>query len=124
MNEFKSVFLLLSGVDAEEFAEDSAKWRMIVRDYWSLLSPLIFSDHPKRPGDEDPSAPYNMFRNVLDMNSHYGGLNSALLEAGKNLWVMNVVPTNGPNYLPAILDRGFIGVLHDWYIIFCLIHDW
>lgn len=27
---------------------------------------------------------------------------------------MNVVPTNGPNYLPLIMDRGFVGVLHDW----------
>lgn len=89
-------------------------WKAAIRDYWSLLSPLIFSDHPKRPGDEDPAAPYNMVRNVLDMNSHFGGFNSALLEAGKNVWVMNVVPTSGLNYLPAILDRGFLGVLHDW----------
>ena len=56
-----------------------------------------------------------MLRNVLDMNARFGGLNSALLEAGKSVWVMNVVPTNGPNYLPLILDRGFVGVLHDWY---------
>nr|GMC52354.1 probable pectin methyltransferase QUA2 [Ipomoea batatas] len=48
-----------------------------------MLSPLIFSDHPKRPGDEDPSPPYNLLRNVLDMNARFGGLNAALLEAGK-----------------------------------------
>ncbi|GJV51392.1 uncharacterized mitochondrial protein-like protein [Tanacetum coccineum] len=59
-----------------------------VRNYWSLLSPLIFLDHPKRPGIEDPVLPYNMVRNVLDMNAHFGDFNCALLEAGKSVWVM------------------------------------
>ncbi|CAH8358752.1 unnamed protein product [Eruca vesicaria subsp. sativa] len=67
-----------------------------------------------RPGDEDPSPPYNMLGNVLDMNAQFGWLNSALLEAKKSVWLMNVVPTAGPNHLPMILDRGFIRVLHDW----------
>ncbi|KAK7353056.1 hypothetical protein VNO80_18489 [Phaseolus coccineus] len=102
------------GLQSDEFAEDSESWRASVRNYWSLLSPLIFSDHPKRPGDEDPPPPYNMLRNVLDMNSHFGGFNSALLHAGKSVWVMNVVPLDGPNYLPLILDRGYVGVMHDW----------
>ncbi|XP_058086646.1 probable pectin methyltransferase QUA2 [Magnolia sinica] len=102
------------GVHSDDFAEDALKWDSVIRNYWSLLSPLIFSDHPKRPGDEDPSPPFNMLRNVLDMNARFGGLNAALLDAGKTVWVMNVVPTNGPNYLPLILDRGFVGVLHDW----------
>ncbi|PON50355.1 putative pectin methyltransferase QUA [Trema orientale] len=106
--------LAIYGLHPEEIPEDAENWKMTVRNYWSLLSPLIFSDHPKRPGDEDPSPPYNMLRNVLDMNAHYGGFNSALLEAGKSVWVMNVVPTSGPNYLPLILDRGYVGVLHDW----------
>ena len=104
----------LPGVSPEDFAEDDLNWNSAVRNYWSLLSPLIFSDHPKRPGDEDPSPPYNMLRNVLDMNAHFGGFNSALLVGGKSVWVMNVVPTSGPNTLPLIFDRGFIGVLHDW----------
>ncbi|KAH0898136.1 hypothetical protein HID58_047704 [Brassica napus] len=104
----------LAGLHPEEVGEDAANWKANVRDYWSLLSPLIFSDHPKRPGDEDPSPPYNMLRNVLDMNAQYGGLNAALLEAKKSVWVMNVVPTAGPNHLPMFLDRGFVGVLHDW----------
>jgi putative pectin methyltransferase len=104
----------LSGVHSEVFAEDTATWDSMVRNYWSLLSPLIFSDHPKRPGDEDPQPPFNMLRNVLDMNAHFGGFNAALLKAGKSVWVMNVVPTNTPNYLPLIFDRGFIGVQHDW----------
>ncbi|KAG2282051.1 hypothetical protein Bca52824_053271 [Brassica carinata] len=106
--------LSLYGLHPEEVGENAANWKANVRDYWSLLSPLIFSDHPKRPGDEDPSPPYNMLRNVLDMNAQYGGLNAALLEAKKSVWVMNVVPTAGPNHLPMILDRGFVGVLHDW----------
>ncbi|KAJ8762506.1 hypothetical protein K2173_007945 [Erythroxylum novogranatense] len=106
--------LAIYGLHPEEFVEDADNWKAAIINYWSLLSPLIFSDHPKRPGDEDPSPPYNMLRNVLDTNAHLGGFNSALLEAGKSVWVMNVVPTNGPNLLPLILDRGFVGVLHDW----------
>jgi putative pectin methyltransferase len=108
-------FLIMSkGVRLEDFAEDSLNWNSVVRNYWSLLSPLIFSDHPKRPGDEEPQPPFNMLRNVLDMNAKFGGFNAALLDAGKSVWVMNVVPTSSPNYLPLIFDRGFIGLQHDW----------
>ncbi|GAA0168809.1 methyltransferase [Lithospermum erythrorhizon] len=106
--------LSIHGLHAEDLSEDTINWKAAVNNYWSLLSPLIFSDHPKRPGDEDPSPPYNMLRNVLDMNAHFGGFNAALLEAGKSVWVMNVIPVNTPNRLPLILDRGFTGVLHDW----------
>ncbi|KAI7727626.1 hypothetical protein M8C21_003417 [Ambrosia artemisiifolia] len=106
--------LAVHGVLFDDLTEDDLNWKSAVRNYWSLLSPLIFSDHPKRPGIEDPVPPYNMVRNVLDMNARFGGFNSALLEAGKSVWVMNVVPTSGPNNLPLILDRGFLGVLHDW----------
>jgi SAM-dependent methyltransferase len=106
--------LAIHGLLPDEFSEDSDSWKPAVQNYWSLLSPLIFSDHPKRPGDEDPTPPYNMFRNVLDMNANFGGFNSALLQARKSVWVMNVVSINGPNYLPLIHDRGFVGVLHDW----------
>ncbi|GER31845.1 S-adenosyl-L-methionine-dependentmethyltransferases superfamily protein [Striga asiatica] len=102
------------GINSEDFAEDMEFWRSSLRNYWSLLSPLIFSDHPKRPGDEDPMPPYNMVRNVMDMNAHYGGLNAALLEARKSVWVMNVVPVGDHNTLPVILDQGFAGVLHNW----------
>ncbi|XXG70715.1 hypothetical protein AAC387_Pa07g0131 [Persea americana] len=109
-----STELEIYGVHSEDFDVDALNWNSIIRNYWSLLSPLIFSDHPKRPGDEDPSPPFNMLRNVLDMNARFGGLNAALLDAGKTAWVMNVVPTIGPNYLNLILDRGFVGVLHDW----------
>ncbi|KAL8256629.1 hypothetical protein R6Q59_031696 [Mikania micrantha] len=109
-----STELTVHGLLSGDLVEDDLNWKSSVINYWSLLSPLIFSDHPKRPGIEDPIPPYNMVRNVLDMNAHFGGFNSALLEAGKSVWVMNVVPTSGPNHLPLILDRGFLGVLHDW----------
>ncbi|KAK1405511.1 hypothetical protein POM88_005116 [Heracleum sosnowskyi] len=101
------------GLHPEDLAEDTLNWNSAVKKIWSLLSPLIFSDHHKRPGVEDPSSSYNMVRNVPDMNARFCSFNSALLEAGKSVWVMNVVPT-GPNYLPLILDRGSVGVLHDW----------
>ncbi|CAA6665016.1 unnamed protein product [Spirodela intermedia] len=106
--------LSVYGVHQEDFSDDLMNWNSVVRNHWSLLSPLIFSDHPKRPGDEDPSPPYNMLRNVLDMNARFGGFNAALLDAGKSVWVMNVVPVNGVNYLPLILDRGLVGIQHDW----------
>ncbi|KAL0908586.1 hypothetical protein M5K25_023088 [Dendrobium thyrsiflorum] len=109
-----SAELSIHGVHPEDFMDDSLYWNSAVHNYWSLLSPLVFSDHPKRPGDEDPSPPFNMLRNVLDMNSQFGGFNAALLESGKSVWVMNVVPTNSHNYLPLIFDRGLIGVQHDW----------
>ncbi|RYR17820.1 hypothetical protein Ahy_B03g062494 isoform C [Arachis hypogaea] len=101
-------------VQPEEFYEDMQFWRSAVNNYWSLLTPLIFSDHPKRPGDEDPMPPYNMIRNVMDMNANYGGLNAALLEEKKSVWVMNVVPARATNALPLILDRGFVG---GWIIL-------
>ena len=98
----------------EEYLEDLDYWKSVLKNYWSLLTPLIFSDHPKRPGEEDPLPPYNMIRNVLDMNAHYGGLNAAFLEARKSAWVMNVVPIRERNTLPLITDQGFAGVYHDW----------
>lgn len=65
-----------------------------------------------------------MIRNVMDMNAHYGGLNAAFFEEHKSVWVMNVVPVNTRNTLPLILDRGFAGVLHDWYVKDSLLVDY
>ncbi|CAI9275912.1 unnamed protein product [Lactuca saligna] len=107
-------FGFMESVEQDELYQDFESSRSALRNYWSLLTPLIFSDHPKRPGDEDPLPPYNMIRNVMDMNARYGGLNAAFLEAGKSVWVMNVVPIRAQNSLPLILDQGFAGVLHDW----------
>lgn len=51
----------------------------------------------------------------MDMNANFGGLNAALLEEKKSVWVMNVVSSTASNaLLPLILDRGFSGVIHDW----------
>ncbi|KAF6171424.1 hypothetical protein GIB67_009565, partial [Kingdonia uniflora] len=114
--QLSSTELAVHGVHPEYFLEDSQIWRSTLRNYWSLLTPLIFSDHPKRPSDEDPLPPFNMIRNVMDMNAHYGGLNAAFVEAEKSAWVMNVVPIKTTNTLPLILDQGFAGVLHDWCV--------
>ncbi|MBA0743982.1 hypothetical protein Gogos_006627, partial [Gossypium gossypioides] len=111
--DLSSVELEVHG-NPEDFFEDLQVWKLALKNYWSLLTPLIFSDHPKRPGDEDPLPPFNMVRNVMDMNAHYGGLNAAFLEEMKSVWVMNVVPVRARNTLPLILDRGFPGVFHDW----------
>ncbi|RWR77215.1 putative methyltransferase PMT5 [Cinnamomum micranthum f. kanehirae] len=109
-SQLSSDELALRGIHPEDFLEDFHAWTSVMKNYWSLLTPLIFSDHPKRLGDEDPLPPFNMIRNVMDMNAHYGGLNAAFLEARKSVWVMNVVPIGGLNTLPLILDRGFAGV--------------
>jgi len=53
-------------------------------------------------------------RNVMDMNSFYGGFAAAL--SGKPVWVMNVIPPSLRNTLPAIYDRGLIGSFHDWSV--------
>ncbi|KAK9107291.1 hypothetical protein Syun_023302 [Stephania yunnanensis] len=113
-SQLSSKQLEVHGVHPEDFYEDSQFWASALTNYWSLLTPLIFSDHPKRPGDEDPLPPFNMIRNVMDMNAHYGGFNAAFMETRKSAWVMNVVPISTTNTLPLILDRGFAGALHDW----------
>ncbi|KAI5083594.1 hypothetical protein GOP47_0003337 [Adiantum capillus-veneris] len=105
---------LVSGFFPEEISDDSTSWFLTVKNYWSIITPLLFSDHPKRPAEDDPLPPSNFVRNVMDMNALYGGFNTALLQAGKSVWVMNVVPTSGPNTLPMIFQRGLTGTLHDW----------
>lgn len=104
----------ITGYSAEEVLDDTLVWFTTVKGYWSLLTPLLFSDHPKRPGEEDPLPPPNIVRNILDMNALHGSLNRALLDAEKSVWVMNVVPRGGPDTLSTIFKRGLIGVQHDW----------
>lgn len=72
-------------------------WRHRVENYWNLLSPKI-----------EP----NTLRNVMDMKAHMGSFAAALKD--KDVWVMNVVPEDGPNTLKLIYDRGLIGSIHSW----------
>lgn len=38
----------IHGLQPDEFVEDVESWRTTVHNYWSLLSPLIFSSIPKK----------------------------------------------------------------------------
>ncbi|XP_071703478.1 probable methyltransferase PMT25 [Rutidosis leptorrhynchoides] len=51
-------------------------------------------------------------RNIMDMRSIYGGFAAALKDL--KVWVMNVVPTDSPDTLPIIYERGLFGIYHDW----------
>ena len=110
------LLLLWTGFSAKELLDDLNVWCTTVESYWSLLTPLIFSDHPKRHGEDDTSEPVHSIRNVMDMNALHGSLNVALLKAKKSIWVMNVVPKNNPVSLSSIYRRGLIGIQHDWYV--------
>lgn len=56
----------------------------------------------------------NSVRNIMDMKANYGGFAAALRDKDLPVWVMNVVPSTGPNTLGLVYDRGFIGSLHNW----------
>ncbi|KAK8946373.1 putative methyltransferase PMT1 [Platanthera zijinensis] len=65
----------------------------------------------------------------MDMKASMGSFAAALKD--KDVWVMNVVPQDGPNSLKIIYDRGLIGTVHDWCESFStyprtydLIHAW
>lgn len=105
---------LKPGRAEDEITGEPHTWSGTVADYWSLLTPNIFSDHPKRLGDDDVGPTAHLVRNVMDMNAGHGALNAALIMSGKQVWVMNVVPTSASNTLPFIYDRGLIGAIHDW----------
>ncbi|KAH7447140.1 hypothetical protein KP509_01G093300 [Ceratopteris richardii] len=51
-------------------------------------------------------------RNVMDMRASFGGFAAAL--SSLPVWVMNVVPSDAPDTLPIIFDRGLFGIYHDW----------
>ncbi|KAG1359132.1 putative methyltransferase PMT21 [Cocos nucifera] len=81
---------------AGRFKNDESKWKRRVRHYKTLLPAL---------GNEE-------IRNVMDMNTLYGGFAASLINSPA--WVMNVVSSNGINSLGVIYDRGLIGIYHDW----------
>ncbi|KAI3453883.1 hypothetical protein Pfo_010546 [Paulownia fortunei] len=78
------------------FKHDDSKWKTRVKHYKKLL-PAIGTDK---------------IRNVMDMNTLYGGFAAALIDYP--LWVMNVVSSYSPNTLAVVYDRGLIGTYHDW----------
>nr|GEU70094.1 probable methyltransferase PMT3 [Tanacetum cinerariifolium] len=85
------------GYSSDMFEKDTELWRKRVENYWDLLSPKIST---------------NTIRNVMDMKANLGSFGAAL--RSKDLWVMNVVPEDGPNTLKLIYDRGLIGSIHNW----------
>ncbi|KAL3526365.1 hypothetical protein ACH5RR_011021 [Cinchona calisaya] len=102
------------GVSNEDFHKDMSIWQDRVVDYWKQMRSLMQR---------------NSFRNVMDMNSNLGGFAAALRD--KDLWVMNVAPTNASSKLKIIYDRGLIGTVHDWCESFStyprtydLLHAW
>lgn len=102
------------GYTADAFEKDTEIWQQRVDNYWNLLSSKITS---------------NTIRNVMDMKASMGSFAAALKD--KDVWVMNVVPQDGPNSLNIIYDRGLIGTVHDWCESFStyprtydLIHAW
>ncbi|KAE8727759.1 putative methyltransferase PMT21 [Hibiscus syriacus] len=76
--------------------QDDSKWRVRAEHYKKLL----------------PALGTDQIRNVMDMNTVFGGLAAALIDYP--LWVMNVVSSYAANTLPVIFDRGLIGTYHDW----------
>ncbi|KAL4189622.1 hypothetical protein AMTRI_Chr08g166260 [Amborella trichopoda] len=79
-----------------DFYEDGKFWTRIVSDRYLHGFGIDWSG----------------IQNIMDMNAVYGGFAAALIY--KPVWVMNVVPIDGPNTLPVIFDRGLIGIYHDW----------
>jgi hypothetical protein len=74
-------------------------WQQRVENYWNLLGPKVKPD---------------AIRNIMDMKANFGSFAAALKD--KDVWVMNVVPHDGPSTLKIIYDRGLIGSNHDWYV--------
>lgn len=85
-----------SGGSENSLRKDTRAWEEILEYYKTLL----------------PDLGTSKIRNVMDMNTKYGGLAAALIN--DPVWVMNVVSSYGPNSLGAIYDRGLIGTITDW----------
>lgn len=87
----------VKGSSAGDFNRDDKTWKNRVKHYKTLLSDL---------GTDK-------IRNVMDMNTRYGGFAANLID--DPIWVMNVVSSYAPNTLAVVYDRGLIGTYHDWY---------
>ncbi|CAM8880724.1 unnamed protein product [Rhodiola kirilowii] len=84
------------GRNSNAFKHDDSKWKARVTHYKKLL----------------PNLGTDKIRNVMDMNTVYGGFAAAVIS--DPLWVMNVVSSYAENTLPVVYDRGLIGTYHDW----------
>lgn len=82
---------------SEEFVSDTTHWKNVVTKSYS----------------KDLGIEWGHVRNVMDMNAGYGGF-AAALSTKERVWTMNVVPTDEPDTLPIIYDRGLSGLYHDW----------
>lgn len=78
------------------FKDEYSKWKKHVMHYKKLI----------------PELGTDKIRNVMDMNTEFGGFAAALID--DPVWVMNVVSSYAPNSLPVVYDRGLIGTFHDW----------
>ncbi|XP_058086720.1 probable methyltransferase PMT16 [Magnolia sinica] len=88
----------LEGVTPEMFLKDSELWKRRLVRYKSLVNQL---------------GQRGRYRNLLDMNSHFGGFAAAL--ADDPVWVMNVVPIESEiNTLGVVYERGLIGTYQNW----------
>ncbi|KAF5182341.1 Serine/threonine-protein kinase [Thalictrum thalictroides] len=85
------------GYSIDMFEKDTEVWQRRVENYWNLLKPKIKAD---------------TLRNIMDMKANFGSFAAALKD--KDVWVMNVVPEDGPNTLKLIYDRGLLGSVHNW----------
>ncbi|KAG9445687.1 hypothetical protein H6P81_011815 [Aristolochia fimbriata] len=102
------------GYSNSMFEKDTEIWQRRVEHYWNLMDRKIRSDS---------------LRNLMDMKANLGSFGAALKD--KNVWVMNVVPEDGPNTIKIVYDRGLIGSVHDWCESFSsyprtydLLHAW
>lgn len=82
-------------------------WQRRVEHYWTVFGQNLES---------------YTFRNVMDMKANLGSFAAAL--SNKEVWVMNVVPEDGPNTLKIVYDRGLLGSVHNWYVNHFFPHDY
>ncbi|KAI8530717.1 hypothetical protein RHMOL_Rhmol11G0081200 [Rhododendron molle] len=86
----------IRGGSVGSFRRDNSMWKVRAKHYKKLVQAI---------GS-------NKIRNVMDMNTLYGGFAAALIS--DPLWVMNVVSSYASNTLAVVYDRGLIGTYHDW----------
>ena len=88
-----------------ELAQGLDDWKAIVRDLHNVFKLGILGDAA--------------VHSILDVHAGRGSFAAALADLKSTAWVMNVVPTAAEtDTLPAILDRGLVGIYHDWCLDF------